>query len=68
MEKAKERAEKDSNFTVRAKETSVKAMESYIKEWMYGTREISEENLAFLTSCKNDDEFTQLLKKGHLSL
>jgi hypothetical protein len=47
--------------------SSVKAMEGYIKEWMNGSREISEEHLAFLTSCKNDDEFEQLLRKGRLN-
>jgi hypothetical protein len=42
-------------------------MEAYIKVRMSGTREISEEHLVFLTSCKNDDEFEQLLRKGRLN-
>ena len=48
--------------------SSAKALEGYIKEWMSGNREISEDNLRFLASCKNDDEFEQLIKLGHLSL
>ena len=48
--------------------STVKSIESYIKEWMNGSREISAENLRILASCKNDDEFKQLLKTGHLSL
>jgi hypothetical protein len=48
--------------------SSVKALEGYIKKWMSGSREISKDNLRFLASCKNDDEFEQIIKTGHLSL
>ena len=47
--------------------SSAKALEGYIKEWMSGSREISVDNLRFLATCKNDDEFKLLLKKGQLS-
>jgi len=43
-----ENGKKGSNAT--APISSVKAMETYIKVWMSGSREISEEHLAFLTS------------------
>lgn len=66
MEAKREYSEKSSNTTEPG--SSAKALEGYIKEWMSGSREISEDNLRFLASCKNDDEFEQLIKVGHLSL
>jgi hypothetical protein len=66
MEAKRESSEKGSKTTEPG--SSVKIMEGYIKEWLSGSREISEDNLRFLASCKNDDEFEHLLKKGHLSL
>ena len=62
---AKESSDKGSKTT--APVSSIKAIEGYIKEWMNGSREISEEHLAFLTSCKNDNEFKQLLRRGRLN-
>ena len=63
---------KNKSFKRQSKTTepgsTVKSLEGYIKEWMNGSREISQENLRFLASCKNDDEFEQLLKNGQLSL
>jgi hypothetical protein len=65
METRRESSETNTNTTEPG--STVRIMESYIKEWMSGSREISEDNLRFLASCKNDEEFEHLLKKGHLS-
>lgn len=66
METKNKSSEKGSKTTEPG--STVKSMEGYIKEWMNGSREISEENLKFLASCKTDDEFKMLLEKGQLSL
>jgi len=65
--KAKNKSSKNQSKTTEPGST-VKSLESYIKEWMNGSREISEDKLRFLATCKNDDEFRQLLKNGQLSL
>ena len=57
MKTAIESSKKGSKTT--EPESSAKALEGYIKEWMSGNREISKDNLRFLASCKNDDEFEQ---------